>query len=221
MGGRRLTEPTWLASFADFLYFQVANDGHKQIGPEAIPSRDLQVQILFPAKYGSLLVDGRGIAGEVTMEMPTIGPKATGCSTQTIQISREVRGPIRFNVTLGLYLSDAAYYSADEGNRAAAGPDLVLVQLVQVPLQISDLYQYNPASEILMVVNGQTAPHRMIALQNFIEQELGMAMDCWDVDLNGGLQCADDGIDDPKGERRFSFRTYKQAALLVSVQSSF
>lgn len=141
---------------------------------------------------------------EATLEMPTIGPKSTGKLTQTLSISPEVRGPIRFDVTLALYLSDAAWTASDDDSSAETSPSLVLIQVVQISMQISDLYQYNPASEILMIVNGQTTPCRMIALQEFIKQNLGMEVDCWDVDLNGGLQCADDGVDGLTGETNLS-----------------
>ena len=143
---------------------------------------------MFPAEYGTLSTDDPRQAGEVALEMPLIGPNATESLTQTLTILPEVRGPLRLNVTLGLYISDPSHQALEDTLNAQTSPDLVLVQMLQISLRISDLYQYNPSSEILMIVNSQASPQRMLALRGFIQEELGMEADCWDIDLNGGLQ---------------------------------
>ncbi|KAK6413244.1 hypothetical protein LTR81_012823 [Elasticomyces elasticus] len=179
------------------LSWEITNLSNKAIGGEIAPCREVQVQLTTPSEYSTLSDDHTQPVDEVALGMPLIAPRSATSLSQTLTILPDARAPLRLKVTLGLYIADASWQES-EGSENGAGddqsePGLVLVQLAELTLQVSEAYQYSPASGLLMIVNSQTAPARLVALRELIWNDLGMAADCWDVDLNGGLHLDKDG----------------------------
>ncbi|TKA83691.1 hypothetical protein B0A55_00261 [Friedmanniomyces simplex] len=175
------------------LTFAVMNFGNHAIGSEAKQSREIQIQLTVPAEHGTLSDDRTQILDEVILDMPVIGPKASESLSQALTFLPEVQAPLRLHVTLALYIADPSYGAADDASDRASDQGLILVHTIQLLLQISELYRYRAASEVLMVVNSKTPPERIVALRELIRRDLGMIADFWDVDLNGGLHINKDG----------------------------
>ncbi|KAK5123601.1 hypothetical protein LTR85_002639 [Meristemomyces frigidus] len=169
--------------------WEVTNLGNMAIGGDVAPSREVEVDITIPAEYGTLSPVHGTRADKVSLEMPLIMPNTATSSSQTLTILPEVRAPLRLDVVLGLYISDASYQQdTDDTANGQPDRDMILVQTVKASLQVSEAYQYHASSGILMIVNSQTPPQLIVSLRRFIWDELNMTVDCWDVDLNGGLQ---------------------------------
>ncbi|KAK3653422.1 hypothetical protein LTR56_004626 [Elasticomyces elasticus] len=179
------------------LSWKVTNLGNKAIGGEIAPCREVQVQLTTPSEHSTLSDDHAQPVDEVALGMPLIGPRSATSLSQTLTILPDVRAPLRLKVTLGLYIADASWQESEWSENGAGDdqsePGLVLVQLAELTLQVSKAYQYSPVSGLLMIINSQTAPARLVALRELIWKDLGMAADCWDVDLNGGLHLDKDG----------------------------
>jgi hypothetical protein len=74
-----------------------------------------------------------------------------------------------------------------------------LVQQIKLRVQISSLYNHNPQSRFLLVTNVESTGTCVQAIQNFINNNLEMELDRWNVSLYGGLdQPVEEGEDSPK-----------------------
>ena len=67
-------------------------------------------------------------------------------------------------------------------------PEVCLVHTYDLRIQISSHYKFNPESSILVVTNTDTTQNKVQAVRNFIENEMKLQMDEWNVGLYGGLQ---------------------------------
>lgn len=163
------------------------NLGNGHIGNDVLPPREIQVLLSVPAEHGEFTDDHTGDANELVVGVPVIGPKALATATRSLSIFARVPTPLRLYVTLALYISDASIETANPSSTRLANHDMILVHTMQVQIQISNSYTFNASSEFLMVVNSKTASERIQDLRNLIVDELGLGVDCWDVELNGGL----------------------------------
>jgi hypothetical protein len=74
----------------------------------------------------------------------------------------------------------------DEGYK-----DIVTIHQMQISMQISEHYVFQQTSSFLLVTNALTDRMRTQAIRKYIQEDLNMEVDTWNVALYGCLQhCA-------------------------------
>lgn len=86
---------------------------------------------------------------------------------------------------MGVYLEDPLHEDTQDGE-TEVGKNLI--QQVNLRIQISSLYNYNPQSSFLLVTSSASTPSRVQAIQNFINENLEKQLDVWNVCLYGGFE---------------------------------
>lgn len=104
---------------------------------------------------------------------------------QVLRISPNAQSYQHVAFRLELYISNPLQPPSDDED---ARDEITLIQLKDIRIQISSNYTYGTNSSFLLVTNSETTRHRMEAMRAFVNDELEMELDIWNVDLYGGLQ---------------------------------
>ena len=114
--------------------------------------------------------------------------------TQILRIAPTARPYKHIKVNLALYISAA-------GSNAAPDWDIERMHFIQsldIEMQVAPGHVFKERSDVLVVTNANTRREQFEAIQDFIEDDLSLTMDVWNVTLYGGLFQVDE---DEDGER--------------------
>ena len=174
--------------------FEVYNKSTKALGTTTPSTRTVEVCSSFPIDCGSLLSPLNEWANEVTKDVASAAPTIGTSSSQAIRIRSDADSYRHVEISMGLYLRDPVHED-DIG----VVVEKKLVQQIKLRVQISSLYNHNPQSRFLLVTNVESTGTRVQAIQNFINNNLEMEVDRWNVSLYGGFdQPEEEGEDSPK-----------------------
>lgn len=155
--------------------------------------RTVEVCSSFPADCGTLLCQTGEWANEVTQDVATAASTTVTTLSQNIRIGRNADNHRHVDIWMGVYLEDPIHEDAQYGE-VEVGRNLI--QQVNLRIQISSLYNYNPQSSFLLVTSSESERSRVQAIQNFINDNLEKQLDIWNICLYGGFeQLVDEGED--------------------------
>ena len=115
--------------------------------------RTVEVCSSFPADCGTLLCPTDEWANEVTHDVANAASTTATALSQTIRIGRNADNHRHVDIWMGVYLDDPIHGDAQYGE-AEVGRNLI--QQVNLRIQISSLYNYNPQSSFLLVTNSES-----------------------------------------------------------------
>ena len=147
--------------------------------------RTVEVCSSFPADCGTLLCPTDEWANEVTHDVANAASTTATALSQTIRIGRNADNHRHVDIWMGVYLDDPIHGDAQYGE-VEVGRNLI--QQVNLRIQISSLYNYNPQSSFLLVTNSESTRSRVQAIQNFINDNLEKQFDVWNICLYGGFE---------------------------------
>lgn len=134
----------------------------------------------------SSTVDGQE---RTTKEIDSLGPGETATFSEIAKIAPDAEPYSKSSLQIELLLSSPEINSLiPEAERGAQNT----IQEQEHEVQISTRYTYSEDSQFLLVTNSQTSSDILAAWTQFIEEELAMSLDTWNISLYGGLQFADD-----------------------------
>ncbi len=118
-------------------------------------------------------------------EVPAVAAMSASRFQQTLHILPDAENYSHVLLRLDLYISYPGQEDLEDDN---APIEICLVQSEDLRIQISSYHTFNPGSSVLVVTNTDTTTNRVQAIRNFIENDLNLEMDEWNVGLYGGLQ---------------------------------
>lgn len=163
------------------------------LGSASPSTRTVEVCSSFPADCGTLLCPTDEWANEVTYDVANAAPTTATALSQSIRIGRDVDNHRHVDIWMGVYLEDPIHGDTQDGE-GEVGTNLI--QQVNLRIQISSLYNYNPLSSFLLVTSSASTPSRVQAIQNFINENLEKQFDVWNICLYGGFEQRVDEVED-------------------------
>ena len=164
---------------------QIYNKSAKPLGSTSHSSRAVEVDISFPPEHGSVLSSTDEWLNTSLQEVESLAATTASTLQQTLRVHPDAQSYTHVMLQIDLYLSFPLQESVTE---PGAPSEICLVQRNFLRIQISPHHTFNPSAAYLLVTNPQTKRHRVQALQSFINNELKMNMDQWNIGLYGGLQ---------------------------------
>jgi len=171
------------------------DNGHERI---------IEIVATFPEEYGRLLpandrspdeADGQNSTEQI-QRVTEIASKSCLSMEQMVQISHDSADHSRCFVEIVLYLDDPGQSTQEQD----AEVQLIPIQRLQFEVQISTSHMYNENSSYILITNSKAPRNRVNAIRSFIEDDMGLALDQWNVDLYGGLkQLSAAGEDEGEG----------------------
>ena len=127
----------------------------------------------------------------VDLVVPAVNANSPAVMTQILRIAPNARPYKHIKVNLALYISAA-------GSNAAPDWDIERMHFIQsldIEMQVAPGHVFKEGSDVLVVTNANTRREQFEAIQDFIEDDLSLAMDVWSVTLYGGLFQIDENED--------------------------
>jgi hypothetical protein len=127
----------------------------------------------------------------VDLVVPAVNANSPAAMTQILRIAPNARPYKHIKVNLALYISAA-------GSNAAPDWDIERMHFIQsldIEMQVAPGHVFKEGSDVLVVTNANTRREQFEAIQDFIEDDLSLAMDVWSVTLYGGLFQIDEDED--------------------------
>ena len=162
---------------------KVYNKGFRALGSSTTSQRVVEVSIAIPEDCGVLNSVEETWASEVSTDIEEVGAKSTTILQQAVRVAPDAPNDRHMVLRVDLYIS-VPHDQVDDG----AERDMQLVHQNDVHCQISSRHVFNPRSRFLLVTNSQVEQKRTQGLLGFINNDLGMDADLWNVSLYGGLQ---------------------------------
>lgn len=123
-------------------------------------------------------------------QIPTVSPKSVTDIQQSLHILPNAEPYTHIPLQIQLYISvPGQEYLVDED----VPVEICLIQEHELRIQVSSHHAFNPRSSILVVTNAETTSNRVQAIRKFIDNEMNLDMDEWNVGLYGGFQFRPDG----------------------------
>ncbi|KAH8767506.1 hypothetical protein F5883DRAFT_522096 [Diaporthe sp. PMI_573] len=171
------------------LSFEVYNHGNLSIGPQGYNSRIVEIDVSFPAAFG-LLESGLGQWEDtIIITPPKIRSRKSLSLERQLHIHSDAQSHQHVVVVFKLYLGRPTQLGP-------GGQDKVsLAHKVEIILQVSEHYHYNPGASFLLVTNSEIGRERSQSICRFINNSLGMEVDTWNVSLYAGLDYRDHDSD--------------------------
>lgn len=116
--------------------------------------------------------------------VPAVPTRGASRLRQGLRIFPDAESYLHVLLRIELYILTPGQEQAIEGSL----PEFCLVHTHDLRIQISSHHTFNPGSSILVVTNTGTTRNKVQAVRNFIENEMKLQMDEWNVGLYGGLQ---------------------------------
>ena len=130
----------------------------------------------------------------VDLPVPPLNANSPATMTQILRIASNAQPYKNIKVNLSLYISAAGSTPADDWDITR----LRLIQSHDIEMQIAPGHVFNERADVLVVTNADTRGDQFEAIQDFIEDELSLRMDIWNVNLYGGLFEANETEDDER-----------------------
>ena len=118
-------------------------------------------------------------------QVPAVSAKSAEHIQQTLRILPDAEPYTHISLQIQLYISAPGQ---EYLVREDAPVEVCLVQRHELIVQVSSHHAFNPRSSILLVTNAETTSNRVQAIQKFIDNEIKLDMDEWNVGLYGGLR---------------------------------
>jgi hypothetical protein len=154
----------------------VENNSQKDLGSETSSGRQITTTI---SESSSLLSFG-GIASDT--------------HTSDLSIPINVLEAHRItNVEVSVKVSDSAIPYTKTKTRVSLhlrhpnNSEITTIQHYILPIQISNIFQFNPDAHMLLITNSETESKEVEEWHSLICEQLGLKMDIWNVGLNGHL----------------------------------
>ncbi|KAI4861084.1 hypothetical protein F4820DRAFT_82279 [Hypoxylon rubiginosum] len=171
------------------LSFEVYNHGNRTIGPHGDNSRPVEVDISFPAAFGELLSESGQWEDAVTISPSTIRSRGGVVLKQQLRVHSNAQSYQHVTAIVKLYLGKPTY--TQSGGQVDVNP----VHIVEISMQVSDLYYNHPGASFLLVTNSETGRERADSVRRFVNNSLGMEIDTWNLSLYAGLDQRDHDSD--------------------------
>ncbi|KAL9045598.1 MAG: hypothetical protein Q9214_001384 [Letrouitia sp. 1 TL-2023] len=164
--------------------YEVYNKGSRALGSSTNSQRSVEVSVAIPENTGALNSTEDTWAAEVGIDIQEIRAGSATVLEQVVRIASDAPNDQHMVLRVDLYISVPLAQVADD----QAEGDMQLVHQNDVHCQVSSRHVFNPRSRFLLVTNSQVEQNRTQALLSFINNDLGMDVDLWNVSLYGGLQ---------------------------------
>lgn len=149
----------------------------------------------------------------MVQHVPLVPPMGASPLQQRLQISPTAKSYLHVLLQIKLYISAPGQEQLIDGSL----PMVCLVHTHNLRIQISSHHIFNPRSSILLVTNTDATRNKVQAVRNFIENEMKLQMDEWNVGLYGGFRYRPD-----EGElRQSSVLTTYQGKTIVFLGNRF
>ena len=144
--------------------------------------------MMFPSDRGALLSRGMGWDNFNTKDVSVLAPKAITRSHQFIGVtsSAEINSTAIIRVCLHLSLPESGNRGINE--EWDAQENLQLIQQSDVTVKISPQYGYSDDASFLLITNPATPTQLIEATKNFVEDELKLKLDQWNLGQHGGFE---------------------------------
>ena len=139
----------------------------------------------FPIDCGSLKSQEDAWIDRVERQVPNIPAKDATVCDETVRIGIKAPNYRRVKLQITLYLSVPHHGNVSHGDRTV---EIQAIERIDLEIQLASYHKFNPASRFLLVTNPETTRNRVQAIQDFVNHELGMQMDEWNVGLYGGFR---------------------------------
>lgn len=116
--------------------------------------------------------------------VPAVHPMDASPLQQRLQIFPTAKSYLHVPLRIDLYILAPGQEKLMDGS----SPKVCLVHTHNLRIQISSHHIFNPRSSILLVTNTDATRNKVQAVRNFIENEMKLQMDEWNVGLYGGLR---------------------------------
>lgn len=138
----------------------------------------------------------------MVQHVPAVPPMGASPLQQRLQIFPAAKSYLHVLLRIELYILAPGQEQLIDGSL----PKFCLVHSHTLRIQISSHHIFNPRASILLVTNTDATRIKVQAIRNFIENEMKLQMDEWNVGLYGGFRYRPD-----EGELRQSsvFTTYQ------------
>lgn len=173
---------------------QVFNKSNKALGPLSYSKRRIETQISFPGDFGVLLSPQNIWDTQVDRHITELRAQEFIPVGQKLRIASDAKSYQHVAIQVDLYISVPLNGITNLDNPEV---EMQLIQQNDLVVQISAHHTFNNESKFLLVTNSKISRNRVQAIQCFINNELNMQMDEWNVSLYGGLQLRLENIEDP------------------------
>lgn len=164
---------------------KVYNKSRSHLGIRSDNARTVHVQVEFPRDSGSLLDASDNPTGLRTHNIPFTRQRHGTKASQELQICDGASAEASKDLSIALLISSA---QSEEFFENAPGQQMRLIQRLVLPIHISEHHVYDPRSELLLVTNSQADRRLTQTVRNFVQQELRLGLDCWNISLYGGFR---------------------------------
>ncbi|XXG98999.1 hypothetical protein Hte_005332 [Hypoxylon texense] len=164
------------------LSFEVYNHGNRAIGPHGDNSRPVEVDISFPPDFGELLSESGQWEDAVIISLSNIRGRGGIVLEQQLRVRDDAQSYQHVTAVVKLYLGKPTHVPSN------GQVDVNPVHIVEIGMQVSDLYYNHPGASFLLVTNSETGRERADSIRRFINNSLGMEVDTWNLSLYAGLE---------------------------------
>ena len=170
---------------------KMLNRSAKALGDLSYSRRHVEAQISFPEEFGVLLSSHNVWENQVDCRITELPAQESVPIRQKLRITPDAQSYQHVAIQVDLYISVPLHDTATQHNQEV---DMQLVQQNDLLVQISSHHTFNKGSSFLLVTNSRTSRDRVQTIQHFINDELNMQMDEWNVSLYGGLQLRPESV---------------------------
>ena len=144
------------------------------------------MDISFPPAFGSLLLSTGAWDEQAMGNVDMVRSNEPATVEQVIRVSPDAPSYSHVDLRLDLYIS--APNDTSTSSDSETPPELQFIQQHDLRVQISAHYVPSETADFLLITNSTTTNERVQAIRNFIESDLMMGVDEWNIGLYGGLQ---------------------------------
>lgn len=170
------------------------NKSNKALGGLSNSKRHIEAQISFPGDFGVLLSPRNIWETQVDCHVTELRAQEFIPLRQKLRIASDAKSYQHVAIQVDLYISVPLHEITNLDNPEV---EMQLIQQNNLVVQVSAHHTFNNESNFVLVTNFEISRDRVQAIQRFINDELNMQMDEWNVSLYGGLQLRSETVEDP------------------------
>lgn len=170
------------------------NKSNKALGSLSYSKRHIEAQISFPGDFGVLLSPQNIWETQVDCHVTELRAQEFIPLRQKLRIASDAKSYEHVAIQVDLYISVPLHEITNLDNPEV---EMQLIQQNNLVVQVSAHHTFNNESNFVLVTNSEISRDRVQAIQRFINDELNMQMDEWNVSLYGGLQLRSETVEDP------------------------
>ncbi|RDW66553.1 hypothetical protein BP6252_10188 [Coleophoma cylindrospora] len=189
------------------ILIKVHNNGVKSFGGELISPRSAEKRMSIPPQVGSLRSPSNSWANDIVQTIGQVKPSETFRLSQSSSIALNAPDHYQAVIQVELYISAPGAVTASRKQR--------FVQSSNISFQVSASYQFDDRAEILVVTNSETQQGQFNAIRTFIQDDLGLKMNTWNVSLYGGMSIVNRNNEKPEDEENILKRYRGKTVILL------